>query len=114
MCAIFFLFGQKKNCIFLIENTILIISFFGACVDPLKYFQFCELKVYESNSFFFRISQLLHLHPTTPASRNTDIRTKNISVLKTILFQKGNNAAECLLASLLSLHHLHHPRVLLL
>ena len=23
------------------------------CVDPLKYFQFCELKVYESN--FFRV-----------------------------------------------------------
>ena len=26
-------------------------------VDPLKYFQFCELKVYESNFFFFYSSQ---------------------------------------------------------
>ena len=25
------------------------------CIDPLKYFQFCELKVYESNLFFFFI-----------------------------------------------------------
>ena len=25
----------------------------GVCVDPLTYFQFCELKVYESNVFCF-------------------------------------------------------------
>ena len=27
----------------------LVSMFIGACVDPLKYFQCCELKVYESN-----------------------------------------------------------------
>ena len=31
----------------------------GACVDPLKYFQFCELKVYESNSFLSLVSMTI-------------------------------------------------------
>ena len=33
--------------------------YFGACIDPLKYFQFCELKVYESKLLILPNSQLL-------------------------------------------------------
>ena len=44
-CVFFFPFKKSKNQKKTKKRK-------GACVDPLKYFQFCELKVYESKKPF--------------------------------------------------------------